>query len=67
MHVDLFAQTESEDQLMTSAEMALNRMAILDEDIEIVRRVKSGDPDSFELLVEKYQSCGFWRDQIACL
>lgn len=55
----LFAQIESEGQLMSSAEIALNRMVMLDEDIEIVRRVKSGDPDSFEPLVEKYQSFVF--------
>jgi RNA polymerase sigma-70 factor (ECF subfamily) len=55
----MFKQIESEDQLMSAAEMALNRMAMLDEDIEIVRRVKSGDPDSFEPLVEKYQSFVF--------
>jgi RNA polymerase sigma-70 factor (ECF subfamily) len=57
--MDLSVPTESEDQLMTSAEIALNRMMIQDEDIEIVRRVVSGDPDSFEPLVEKYQSFVF--------
>lgn len=44
---------------MTGGELVLDNPNILDDDIECIKRVQSGDPDSFEPLVLKYQSFVF--------
>ena len=50
---------EPESNHMENGVLALHMNHILDEDIELIRRVKSGDPDSFSVLVEKYSSFVF--------
>ncbi|MCD6217163.1 sigma-70 family RNA polymerase sigma factor [bacterium] len=50
---------EPGEREMTSGELVLDSRDMLDEDFELIRRVQSGDPDSFEPLVEKYQSFVF--------
>ena len=53
------SQTDSGAHDMTGAELVLHNITLPDEDIEHIKRVQSGDPGSFEPLIEKYRSFVF--------